>query len=86
MDTNMVLYLPFDDPEGSKAYDFSQYRHCLPCRLQPWAIHNHLAHTPTPSRFVAQFLDCCTQINFHIIHFWYKVSKLILNINQKYMI
>lgn len=22
----MVLYLPFDDPEGSKAYDFSQYR------------------------------------------------------------
>ena len=26
MDKNLVLYLPFDDPEGSKAYDFSQYR------------------------------------------------------------
>ena len=26
MDSNMILYLPFDDPDGLKAYDFSQYR------------------------------------------------------------
>ena len=26
MDRNMILYLPFDDPDGDKAYDFSQYR------------------------------------------------------------
>ena len=26
MDKNMILHLPFDDPDGSIAYDFSQYR------------------------------------------------------------
>lgn len=26
MDSNLVLYLPFDDPDGNIAYDFSQYR------------------------------------------------------------
>lgn len=26
IDNNLILYLPFDDPDGSKAYDFSLSR------------------------------------------------------------
>jgi len=27
VDKNLLLYLPFDDPDGSKAYDYSAGRH-----------------------------------------------------------
>ena len=27
VDKNLLLYLPFDDPDGSKAYDYSTGRH-----------------------------------------------------------
>lgn len=27
VDKNLLLYLPFDDPDGSKAYDYSPGRH-----------------------------------------------------------
>ena len=26
IDKNLILYLPFDDPDGDKAYDYSQSR------------------------------------------------------------
>lgn len=42
IDENLILYLPFDDPDGSKAYDYSQSR--ADATLSEGAAFSHNAH------------------------------------------
>lgn len=47
IDKNLVLYLPFDDPDGNKAYDYSYNRSDATLSMVPYlvgtlTVENHL--------------------------------------------